>query len=269
MKFLLLLAILPLSYQDITEKQQEFCTRNDNGDIWKYDLTSLGLVDKPFMVSDTKWTYHLALCGETNIEISQDMKGDAIIQTNKDETHIVGTKITARHGGENWVNFILGAGDNYRHHCNGTQRKAQIMFICDPSAGQGKPSILDEANSDVDFCFYMFEWPTSLVCPKNAKGSSRGMSVFNLLLVEFVVIVIVYFVIGVGYKRYVVGARGYEQIPNLAFWKSCKEGMVATVEKCKGGSNSGIGGVRSDIITTPSTGTLNMNVNDDDERLIM
>ena len=47
MKFLLLLAILPLSYQDITEKQQEFCTRNDNGDIWKYDLTSLGLVDKP------------------------------------------------------------------------------------------------------------------------------------------------------------------------------------------------------------------------------
>ena len=47
MIFLLLLAILPLSYQDITEKQQEFCTRNDNGDIWKYDLTSLGLVDKP------------------------------------------------------------------------------------------------------------------------------------------------------------------------------------------------------------------------------
>ena len=26
---------------------REFCTRNDNGDIWKYDLTSLGLVDKP------------------------------------------------------------------------------------------------------------------------------------------------------------------------------------------------------------------------------
>ena len=58
------------------------------------------------MVSDTKWTYHLALCGETNIEISQDMKGDAIIQTNKDETHIVGTKITARHGGGEFL-FIL------------------------------------------------------------------------------------------------------------------------------------------------------------------
>ena len=47
MQLLLLTAILPLSFQVISEKQQEFCTGNDNGDIWKYDLTSLGKVDKP------------------------------------------------------------------------------------------------------------------------------------------------------------------------------------------------------------------------------
>ena len=44
MKILLLLAILPLTYQIVTDNQKAFCTGNDNGDIWKYDLTPLGQV---------------------------------------------------------------------------------------------------------------------------------------------------------------------------------------------------------------------------------
>jgi len=266
-KLFLLLTILPLSCQDISATRTAYCTQNDKDDKWKYDLTSLG--QNRFEVADDKWTYHIALCGETNIELdkSTNMSGDAIIQTDKTENHVVGTQITRRTGGETWVILVLGKGQNYKNHCDKAPRKAQIMFICDPEADKGNPTLLDEANDDADFCFYMFEWPTSLVCPKNIlNGSGKSLSVFKLLLIELVVIVLVYFVLGISYKRYVVGARGYEQIPNLAFWKNCKEGIVATFDKCRGGSTAGIGGVRSDDITPTR---LNINGNDDDERLIM
>ena len=57
------------------------------------------------------------------------------------------------------MNFILGAGDNYRHHCNGTQRKAQIMFICDPSAGQ----VCGELTYSNTYQFYLLNYFFSLL----------------------------------------------------------------------------------------------------------
>ena len=57
------------------------------------------------------------------------------------------------------------------------------------------------------------------MCPENAtKGI--GMSAGTLLLLQLVVIVLVYLVLGLGYKRFVLGARGAEQIPNLSMWKN-------------------------------------------------
>ena len=46
------------------------------------------------------------------------------------------------------------------------------------------------------------------------------MYVSAIYFCRFVVIVLVYVVLGVGYRRFVLGARGLEQIPNLAFWKN-------------------------------------------------
>lgn len=276
---LTLLAVFSSSLQDLTATQQQFCTQNDNGDSWKYDLTPLGQSSIPFVTSDKKWEYHIALCGEQNIPVRPDIAGDAIVQTsrlqdeNDPEVHVVGTKIIARHGGEMWVNLVFGGGTPYRTHCNKTERKAQILFVCDPNAGQGKPKLLDEANDDESFCFYMFEWGTSLVCPENAKGpGDHGhVNVLKLIFIELIVITVVYMVLGIGYRRFVLGARGIEQIPNLVFWKNCKDGIAATVDKCKGTSHSLIEGVRSDDHLLPTSGTLDINNmdDDDDERLII
>ena len=43
--------------------------------------------------------YHIALCGETNIQIADNMTGDAIIQTRTGENHAVATQINHRTGG--------------------------------------------------------------------------------------------------------------------------------------------------------------------------
>eukprot|EP00116_Pleurobrachia_bachei_P010556 sb/3470818/ len=54
------------------------------------------------------------------------------------------------------------------------------------------------------------------------------------LHVVFVVIVVVYLALGIGYKRFVLGARGVEQIPNLKFWKDMGEACGNTFKKCRG-----------------------------------
>ena len=52
---------------------------------------------------------------------------------------------------------------------------------------QGNPRLLDESNENEDFCFYMFEWPTSMVCPANAKGpGAKSANVMKLLMLELV-----------------------------------------------------------------------------------
>ena len=40
-----------------------------------------------------------------------------------------------------WVNLIFSDGDPYNNHCNGTNRKGQILFICDPTV-KGNVSLI-------------------------------------------------------------------------------------------------------------------------------
>lgn len=247
----------------------KLCKENINGDTNKYDLSPLGT--KVYKVEDSSgWVYHFALCGESNIDLGNDLKNDAILQTGNGEQHVVATKIISRHGGDEWVQLVFGEGDKYNNHCNKQARKAQILFICDPNVdGNGEPQLLDEANNNTDYCYYMFEWSTPLVCPTNSK-SRRGMSAGKLLLLEFVVIVVVYLALGIGYKRFVLGARGVEQIPNLKFWKDMGEACGNTFKKCRG-EDATIDGVRSDNMgsNVMRNGVLNIVSGDDDERLIM
>eukprot|EP00116_Pleurobrachia_bachei_P010387 sb/3470649/ len=110
----------------------KLCKENINGDTNKYDLSPLGT--KVYKVEDSSgWVYHFALCGESNIDLGNDLKNDAILQTGNGEQHVVATKIISRHGGDEWVQLVFGEGDKYNNHCNKQARKAQILFICDPN----------------------------------------------------------------------------------------------------------------------------------------
>ncbi|XP_076371793.1 lysosomal enzyme receptor protein isoform X2 [Tachypleus tridentatus] len=51
-----------------------------------------------------------------------------------------------------------------------TQRnKARVIFLCDPTAGKGDPVLIDFLT---EYCVYIFEWKTVLVCPGGLHGVS-------------------------------------------------------------------------------------------------
>ena len=56
-----------------------------------------------FKIEEKGWMYHVALCGEMNLDLGDGTKGDAIVQTGGDngtkEIHVIGTEIQHRYGG--------------------------------------------------------------------------------------------------------------------------------------------------------------------------
>jgi cation-dependent mannose-6-phosphate receptor len=116
--------------------------------------------------------------------------------------------------GREWLELLYTDGDKYRQHCDQEKRKTRIMFVCDPDAGKGKPIFLEENRDDQD-CAYLFEWSTSLVC----AGASNGLSPGSITLIVLFSVVVAYLLFGFLYQRFVVGAKGMEQIPNFTFWR--------------------------------------------------
>jgi len=62
-------------------------------------------------------------------------------------------------------------------------------------------------------CFFLFELQTSALCVQT------GLSTGSVLCIIFLTSFGIYFLIGVAYKRMIVGAKGIEQIPHQKFWK--------------------------------------------------
>lgn len=74
---------------------------------------------------------------------------------------------------------------------------------------------VSEERGKVQDCFYLFELDSSLACPPEVSHLSVG----SVLLVTFASLVAVYIIGGFLYQRLVVGAKGMEQFPHLAFWQ--------------------------------------------------
>jgi len=74
-------------------------------------------------------------------------------------------------------------------------------------------------------CDYLIEWRTAEACPKSAAdddGSSGSSS--NVGLIVFLVIlslILVYFIGGFCYNRFVLGAKGVDQIPHYHVCEAC------------------------------------------------
>ena len=56
-------------------------------------------ISSRYTVSVSPWVYHIALCGEQNIDVGEEAKNDAIVQTSSRENFVVGKKISHRSGG--------------------------------------------------------------------------------------------------------------------------------------------------------------------------
>ena len=103
---------------------------------------------------------------------------------------------------------------------NNTRIRTKIIHSCDNGAEQPKVDLLDVT----DDCQYTISFTSKQACltkysgggsnDPGRSGTSGGM-IFFWIVFSFI---LAYFAIGVAYKRFVLGYRSLDQIPNIDFW---------------------------------------------------
>lgn len=166
---------------------------------------------------DDSYTYTFVMCGRVNTSSSTSANA-GLVQTKAGSTDVaVIGRINDTHilSGTDWIMLFYKSGDKYDSHCDKEPRKAMIMISCNKNTlGDGFTIINEERNKSKD-CFYLFEMDSSLACP----AEESHLSVGSILLIVFAVIIAVYIIGGFLYQRFVVGAKGIEQFPNITFWQ--------------------------------------------------
>lgn len=121
--------------------------------------------------------------------------------------------------GTDWIMLTYKAGDQYHSHCRAESRQAHIVITCRQDVDAANFAVLYEENSEnsKSDCFYLMELESRVACSTKATGLSTG----SVFLIVFSCLVIAYLVFGMLYKRFVTGAKGLEQVPNIGFWRSC------------------------------------------------
>ncbi|XP_060571943.1 cation-dependent mannose-6-phosphate receptor-like [Ruditapes philippinarum] len=175
---------------------------------------------KRFEASDDYYIYDIGICTQA-IDSTDSGKDVGVLQINKTDkaTKVVGRISNADiMSGPDWVLLEYNNGDPYGSHCKGENRRARIMFICDQSAPDEIARVLGEENNKTESCYYLFEINTAVVCKKQ-PFITVGLSVGSVLLIVFFSVVAVYLLAGCLYNRFILQAKGLEQIPNLSFWE--------------------------------------------------
>ncbi|XP_054714717.1 cation-dependent mannose-6-phosphate receptor-like [Uloborus diversus] len=170
------------------------------------------------IIDPAQYSYKVSICGK----IDGQPSGAGAIQETRNKTYVLGRydKVDIM-GGTDWILLIYYGGDMYHTHCNNSHRVTQIMIICDPDVLIGKLEIIEERRSAESSCYYLFEIGSNVSCTarKRTEYVTHGLSSGSVFCILFFTFAFVYLVIGVLYKRIVLGAKGMEQIPNYCFWK--------------------------------------------------
>ncbi|XP_006084285.2 cation-dependent mannose-6-phosphate receptor isoform X1 [Myotis lucifugus] len=160
------------------------------------------------------YMYRFRVCREAGNHSS----GAGLVQINKSngkETVVGRINETHIFNGSNWIMLIYKGGDEYDNHCGKEQRRAVVMISCNRHTLADNFIPVSEERGKVQDCFYLFEMESSLACSPEVSHLSVG----SILLVTFASLVAVYIIGGFLYQRLVVGAKGMEQFPHLAFWQ--------------------------------------------------
>ncbi|XP_069843802.1 cation-dependent mannose-6-phosphate receptor isoform X3 [Dipodomys merriami] len=160
------------------------------------------------------YLYIFRVCREAGNHTS----GAGLVQINKStgkETVVGRLNETQIFNGSNWIMLIYKGGDEYDNHCGREQRRAVIMISCNRHTLADNFTPVSEERGKVQDCFYLFEMDSRLACAPEASHLSVG----SILLLTFASLAAVYVTGGFLYRRLVVGAKGMEQLPHLAFWQ--------------------------------------------------
>ena len=124
--------------------------------------------------------------------------------------------------GTDWLILEYNGGEPYHTNCGNEKRRARIMITCDenvkPGDEQNSMKVIEEERDKFQDCYYLFEMGTSIMCEKK-QLITVSLSVGSILVIVFIVVVILYGLLGFLYQRLVLGAKGKEQIPNYSFWQ--------------------------------------------------
>ncbi|XP_033122736.1 cation-dependent mannose-6-phosphate receptor-like isoform X2 [Anneissia japonica] len=173
--------------------------------------------EKPISIQDSQknYTYSIGICSPVkapNVGVTQTENfGDHI-------EHNLGL-ISKAHiqFGSNWIFLQYHNGDPYGGHCKQEGRQSHIMIICDEKNELvGNKVVLEENNNRTEDCYYLFEITSSIAC---SEHPSSGLSLGSILIILFVCVIFVYILGGFVYQRFIIGAKGMEQFPNIAFWR--------------------------------------------------
>jgi cation-dependent mannose-6-phosphate receptor len=172
-------------------------------------------------IESPEWQFEVGICTSVGDKadtavLQKKMKNGEATQ----ESHILGS-LTDTHVilGTDWIMLEYRQGETYTGHCNNEPKRAVIMITCDRDADDSSTSMvyMEEEKTKTEQCYYLFEMKHQAVCP--VVSSSASLSVGTILIIVFVSVVGVYLLVGFAYSRFVLRAKGVEQIPNYEFWK--------------------------------------------------
>ncbi|XP_069609953.1 cation-dependent mannose-6-phosphate receptor [Ranitomeya imitator] len=162
------------------------------------------------------YTYTFVVCGGV-LNGSKSTNEGLVQNRTKDQSITVVGRIndTSIVNGTDWMLLTYKSGEPYDSHCASEPRKAMIMISCNKKTlAEGFMMINEERDKESE-CFYLFEMDSSVACPPEESHLSVG----SILLIVFAVLIAVYIIGGFLYQRFVVGAKGMEQFPNITLWK--------------------------------------------------
>ncbi|XP_053306315.1 cation-dependent mannose-6-phosphate receptor [Spea bombifrons] len=165
--------------------------------------------------SDT-YVYTFVVCGRVITNNTSTNEGLLQTKVNSKDSSVIG-RINETHviSGSDWILLSYRGGDKYDSHCGSEPRTAMIMISCTKNTLADGFMVIKEERSKSTECFYLFEMDSSVACPPEESHLSAG----SILLIVFAVLVALYLIGGFVYQRFVVGAKGMEQFPNITFWQ--------------------------------------------------
>lgn len=218
----------------VNSQEQKGCTyppdKSQSQSQKKGEAQISPLTGRRLHFEDDKYKYDIGICVTATYPIPDDQTGKqadlwkvaGVTQFEKknDSNAFVLGRIDQADilAGPEWVMLEYNGGTNYSSHCGSEPRTAKIMFICDTTVTEDVAILLEEQNSKYSDCYYMFEISTPVVCP-SPPSVKTGLSVGSILLIVFFSVAVFYLLAGCLYNRFVLHAKGLDQIPNLSFWE--------------------------------------------------
>ncbi|GAB6027029.1 mannose-6-phosphate receptor, cation dependent [Chamberlinius hualienensis] len=174
--------------------------------------------DKTFTAELTdngdKLTFHYQLCSnptttgssckDLNNASAVEVSGnDCVVIGNYNETHIK--------SGATWISLAY-KGTSIVEMPN-VSRSTVVTFFCDPDAKETVFNLADITRCQNHRLHYTFILTSPNICIKG------GLSAGSVICIIFFTIVGAYLLLGFTYKRLVLRAKGFEQIPNYESWR--------------------------------------------------